>query len=193
MENTYPDKARGWVGFNVPMSHKITAACDILLMPSRFEPCGLNQLYAMAYGTVPVAHSTGGLRDTVIPFNPWDGASLHCMQGVSPSIPPREASYRTRIAYSWLLCRRHAMPYYRSISRADGCAGTGTGWTFSPCTVEAFLSTLGNVLETFREHPDSFRALQHRGMERNSSWDKAAAEYEQIFAWAKVDEPYCKT
>ena len=45
---------------------------------------------------------------------------------------------------------------------------------------------LGNVLETYREHPDSFRALQHRGMERNSSWDKAAAEYEQIFAWAKV-------
>ncbi len=55
------------------------------------------------------------------------------------------------------------------------------------------MSTLGNVLETFREHPDSFRALQHRGMERNSSWDKAAAEYEQIFAWAKIDEPYCKT
>ena len=73
MENTYPDKARGWVGFNVPMSHKITAAADLLLMPSRFEPCGLNQLYAMAYGTAPIAHATGGLRDTVIPFNPWDG------------------------------------------------------------------------------------------------------------------------
>jgi starch synthase len=47
------------VGFNVAMSHKITAAADILLMPSRFEPCGLNQLYAMAYGAVPVAHATG--------------------------------------------------------------------------------------------------------------------------------------
>lgn len=73
LESAYPDKARGWVGFNVPMSHKITAACDILLMPSRFEPCGLNQLYAMRYGTVPVAHATGGLRDTVLPFNPWEG------------------------------------------------------------------------------------------------------------------------
>ena len=62
------------MGFNVPMSHKITAAADLLLMPSRFEPCGLNQLYAMAYGTAPVAHATGGLRDTVLPFNPWDGA-----------------------------------------------------------------------------------------------------------------------
>ena len=74
LESAYPDQARGWVGFNVPMSHKITAACDLLLMPSRFEPCGLNQLYAMRYGTVPVAHATGGLRDTVLPFNPWEGS-----------------------------------------------------------------------------------------------------------------------
>jgi glycogen synthase len=59
LEAAYRDQARGWVGFNVAMSHKITAAADILLMPSRFEPCGLNQLYAMQYGTVPVAHSTG--------------------------------------------------------------------------------------------------------------------------------------
>lgn len=59
LEAAYHEQARGWVGFNVAMSHKITAAADILLMPSRFEPCGLNQLYAMQYGTVPVAHSTG--------------------------------------------------------------------------------------------------------------------------------------
>ena len=54
------------MGFNVPMAHKLTAGADILLMPSRFEPCGLNQIYAMAYGTIPVAHATGGLRNTVI-------------------------------------------------------------------------------------------------------------------------------
>jgi starch synthase len=71
LEATYPDQARGWVGFNVPLSHKLTAAADILLMPSRFEPCGLNQLYAMRYGAAPVAHRTGGLRDTVIDFDPF--------------------------------------------------------------------------------------------------------------------------
>ncbi|KAG8663160.1 soluble starch synthase 1, chloroplastic/amyloplastic isoform X1 [Manihot esculenta] len=70
-ESSYRDKFRGWVGFNVPISHRITAGCDILLMPSRFEPCGLNQLFAMRYGTVPVVHSTGGLRDTVQTFNPY--------------------------------------------------------------------------------------------------------------------------
>ncbi|XXG90032.1 hypothetical protein AAC387_Pa12g1896 [Persea americana] len=70
-EHNHKDKFRGWVGFSVPVSHRITAGCDILLMPSRFEPCGLNQLYAMRYGTVPVVHCTGGLRDTVENFDPF--------------------------------------------------------------------------------------------------------------------------
>ncbi|KXZ56723.1 hypothetical protein GPECTOR_1g651 [Gonium pectorale] len=72
MENRNKNQCRGWVGFSVKMAHRITAAADILLMPSRFEPCGLNQLYAMAYGTVPIVHAVGGLRDTVKQFNPFE-------------------------------------------------------------------------------------------------------------------------
>ncbi|KAF7080399.1 hypothetical protein CFC21_084490 [Triticum aestivum] len=75
-EGEHRDKVRGWVGFSVRMAHRITAGADVLLMPSLFEPCGLNQLYAMAYGTVPVVHAVGGLRDTVAPFDPFGGTGL---------------------------------------------------------------------------------------------------------------------
>ena len=74
MEARNNNKCRNWVGFSTQMAHRITAGADILLMPSRFEPCGLNQLYAMAYGTVPVVHAVGGLRDTVKPFNPFENS-----------------------------------------------------------------------------------------------------------------------
>lgn len=75
-ENQHHDKIRGWVGFSVKTAHRITAGCDMLLMPSRFEPCGLNQLYAMMYGTIPVVHAVGGLRDTVQPFDPFSESGL---------------------------------------------------------------------------------------------------------------------
>nr|CUS28064.1 starch synthase SSIIa [Triticum monococcum subsp. monococcum] len=75
-EREHHDKVRGWVGFSVRLAHRITAGADALLMPSRFEPCGLNQLYAMAYGTVPVVHAVGGLRDTVPPFDPFNHSGL---------------------------------------------------------------------------------------------------------------------
>jgi len=75
-EGCHRDKVRGWVGFSVTTAHRITAGVDILLMPSRFEPCGLNQLYAMRYGTVPVVHAVGGLKDTVQSFNPFDESGL---------------------------------------------------------------------------------------------------------------------
>ena len=58
------------VGYEEELAHLMQAGSDMLLMPSKFEPCGLNQLYAMAYGTVPIVHATGGLCDSVVKFNP---------------------------------------------------------------------------------------------------------------------------
>ncbi|XP_048127912.1 granule-bound starch synthase 1, chloroplastic/amyloplastic-like isoform X3 [Rhodamnia argentea] len=66
LEIKYPNKARGVAKFNVPLAHMITAGADFMMVPSRFEPCGLIQLHAMRYGTVPIVASTGGLVDTVL-------------------------------------------------------------------------------------------------------------------------------
>ena len=55
-----------YIGYNESLAHRMYAAADFLLMPSRVEPCGLNQMYAMRYGTVPVVRKTGGLQDTVL-------------------------------------------------------------------------------------------------------------------------------
>lgn len=63
---TYPDRARLYIGFNNELAHQIEAACDLFLMPSRFEPCGLNQLYSLKYGTLPIVRRTGGLADTIV-------------------------------------------------------------------------------------------------------------------------------
>lgn len=69
----YPDKFSAQIYFSNEMSHKIYAACDAFLMPSRFEPCGLSQLISLRYGTLPIVRETGGLRDTVNPYNKFTG------------------------------------------------------------------------------------------------------------------------
>ena len=68
-ENHYKGQFAGCIQYDEARSHRIYAGCDVLLVPSRFEPCGLTQLIAMHYGTVPIVRETGGLKDTVEPYN----------------------------------------------------------------------------------------------------------------------------
>ncbi|NKN32299.1 glycogen synthase GlgA [Marichromatium bheemlicum] len=65
--STYPRQVGVFIGYDEERAHRIEAGCDSFLMPSRFEPCGLNQLYSLRYGTPPIAHRTGGLADTITP------------------------------------------------------------------------------------------------------------------------------
>nr|MBN2277674.1 glycogen synthase GlgA [candidate division Zixibacteria bacterium] len=69
IEKKYPDRFKAFLTFDNRLAHLIEAGCDIFLMPSRYEPCGLNQMYSLKYGTVPVVRKTGGLADTVIDFD----------------------------------------------------------------------------------------------------------------------------
>lgn len=66
MERRNPNRVRVLLQFSEALAHRIEAAADIFLMPSRYEPCGLNQMYSLRYGTIPVVHATGGLDDSVV-------------------------------------------------------------------------------------------------------------------------------
>ncbi|MBO5198752.1 MAG: glycogen synthase GlgA [Lachnospiraceae bacterium] len=69
----YPDRVSANIYYSNERSHKIYASADAFLMPSLFEPCGLSQLMSLRYGTVPIVRETGGLRDTVAPYNEYEG------------------------------------------------------------------------------------------------------------------------
>jgi starch synthase len=72
----YPRKVGLCLSFDNELAHKIEAGCDMFLMPSKFEPCGLNQLYSLRYGTIPIVRRTGGLADTVIPYERENGTGF---------------------------------------------------------------------------------------------------------------------
>lgn len=70
LSTRFPEKVKAHIGFDEDLAHLLYAGADIFLMPSHFEPCGLSQLISMRYGTIPVANKTGGLKDTVIEYDP---------------------------------------------------------------------------------------------------------------------------
>ncbi|NLT17823.1 MAG: Glycogen synthase [Firmicutes bacterium ADurb.Bin080] len=76
MEKQYPTKLNAAISFSADMASKIYAASDLFLMPSKFEPCGLSQMIAMRYGSIPIVRETGGLRDSVEPYNPTTGLGV---------------------------------------------------------------------------------------------------------------------
>jgi starch synthase len=76
LQAKYPQKMKAYLTFDDTIAHRIEAASDIFLMPSRYEPCGLNQMYSLKYGTVPVVRKVGGLADTVTDFNPNTGEGV---------------------------------------------------------------------------------------------------------------------
>ena len=71
-QSKYPEKISAYIGYSEEKAHEIYASCDAFLMPSLFEPCGLSQMMAMRYGTLPIVRETGGLKDTVQPYNEYE-------------------------------------------------------------------------------------------------------------------------
>src|SRR5207342_2143250 len=73
LNKQFPNKIAVKVAYDNAIAHKVESGADMFLMPSRYEPCGLNQIYSLKYGTVPIVRATGGLDDTIEPWDPRTG------------------------------------------------------------------------------------------------------------------------
>lgn len=117
LEERHPGRACAWIGYDDDLSHHIYAGCDFFLMPSRFEPCGISQLIAMAYGTLPIVRETGGLLDTVQPYNQYTGEgtgiTFSRMDGYDMADAVRRALelYRNKPAMKGLIKNAMAVDY----------------------------------------------------------------------------------
>ena len=105
----YPDKLGVKIGFDTDLAHKIEAGADFFLMPSKFEPCGLNQMYSLKYGTIPIVRATGGLEDTIEDFDPLlvngNGLKFAAYSGavLVEAVKRAIAIYSNRLIWSRLL------------------------------------------------------------------------------------------
>jgi len=126
----HPDRVAVRFGFDQGLSHRIEAGCDFFLMPSRFEPCGLNQLYSLRYGTVPIVRMTGGLDDSVIDVTEDD-------------------------------------------ERANGIK-------FEEYSSRALAKGIRKALALYAE-PAWLAHYRRNGMAADFSWQKTAANYEQVY------------
>jgi len=125
-----PDRFRVWLGFNNALAHQIEAGSDMFLMPSRYEPCGLNQIYSLRYGTLPVVRATGGLEDTVdadtgFKFWGFSGDDLHgalkYALGTYRDHPERwqyMMKQAMRRDFSWTASAREYAALYRKLAPA---------------------------------------------------------------------------
>jgi starch synthase len=122
----HPDRVGVKIGFDPAVSHRIIAGADVFLMPSRYEPCGLTQLYAMRYGTLPLVHSTGGLKDTVnsangFSFEVHSWRSLHqCLREMAATWHTNQWNEKQAAAmtadYSWNASAAEYSKLYQAVN-----------------------------------------------------------------------------
>lgn len=101
MAQSHPEKVKTTIGYDEELSHEIEAGADAFLMPSEFEPCGLNQMYSLIYGTVPIVRAVGGLADSVV-----DASDENMANGSANGFSFRE--FRSDVLF-WNICRARAM------------------------------------------------------------------------------------
>ncbi|WP_082883259.1 glycogen synthase GlgA [Caballeronia calidae] len=152
----WPDRVGVYIGYDERRAHALHAGADILLHGSRFEPCGLTQMYAMRYGTLPVASRVGGLADTIV-----DAAqnAVHAGRNVlRPAVVLRDGTHDAPIA---------SMPVQRG-------AHAPTGFLFDGERADDIVGAASRALDAYMR-PQVWRALQRNAMSCDFGWNEAVA------------------
>ncbi len=151
-----PGRVGLFIGFNEPLAHRIMAGADVFLIPSRYEPCGLTQMYALKYGTVPVVRSTGGLDDTIVQFDPKTG------EGNGFKFGPYKPE-------SFLAAIRKAVDLFQDAEVWKKLVANGMKADFSwDRSAQKYLELYHTVMEKGRERGKTKGALQRGVSERGS-------------------------
>lgn len=150
LSRNHPQKVAARLEFSDPLAHKIEAGADIFLMPSRYEPCGLNQLYSLKYGTVPVVRATGGLVDTVVDASPDNRSSGKATGFVfhDYSPPALEAALRAAIDTYW-----QNQPAWQQLI----AAGMAQDWSWA-ASARQFIEAYSAAGQRHREHRERLKA-----------------------------------
>lgn len=176
----YPDRVSANIYFSNELSHKIYAACDAFLMPSRFEPCGLSQIIAMRYGTLPIVRETGGLKDTVTPYNEFTGEGT----GFSFSAYNAEDMYYV-INYAMRTYYDKPQEWKKLVKNA---MQKDFSWSVS---AEKYLELYRNLLGIKKEEPKPKKkkpVKKSSSFEKSISKDKEKAEKVWVAETASKDE-----
>ena len=144
------DRFRAWIGFDNGLAHRIEAGADFFVMPSRFEPCGLNQMYSLRYGTLPIVRATGGLADTVHGYHQESGEGtgfvFHDLtpDALASTIGWAVATWYQRPAHVQAMRRRAMAEDFSWRHEAEG---------YERLYLEAYRRRRGHSLEGFRPAP----------------------------------------
>ncbi len=158
LNKKYPERVLVTIGYDEEKAHLLEAGSDMFLMPSRFEPCGLNQMYSLSYGTLPIVNRTGGLADTVINAGDTETDLANTQESHDKSV---DTTLDTSLDAT--------LDIYRP-----------NGFVLNKPNTTELISTIMRALTLF-ENKKSWKQLQQNAMSQSFSWEKSADSYIEIY------------
>lgn len=172
LERRYPHKMSFVNGYDNGLSHLIEAGSDFFIMPSLFEPCGLNQLYSLAYGTIPVIRETGGLKDTVISLT---------LENMMASQTRKKAERSSKKATISNAAAKKTASTTKRTTKTKPVESQATGISFSYPDSHNCYEAIKQAVALYFDYKPLYLEMQQRAMEQKFTWDESAKQYEILY------------